>query len=91
MATVNSLDDPPRERSDGPLGAYSTRPVLRDSEDVEEFPLLLQSEQVRALIEVARHQGLTAVGLARCLIGDYLRRTSNTLPAKNSSAGGCHS
>ncbi len=88
MATVNSLNDPPRERSDGPLGAYSTRPVLRDSEDVEEFPLLLQSDQVRALIEVAGHQGLTAVGLARRLIGDYLRQTWSALPARNSSAGG---
>jgi hypothetical protein len=44
-----------------------------DTEDIEEFPLLLPSGDVRALIEAARLQGLTAPGLARRLIADYLQ------------------
>ena len=42
--------------------------------DIEEFPLLLQSDEVRELIEAARPQGLCAAGLARLVIRDYLRR-----------------
>jgi hypothetical protein len=69
------LTNPTRERTADALGTSSSPPAAHDSEDIEEFPLLLRSEQVRALIEAARHQGLTAVGLARRLIGDYLRQS----------------
>jgi hypothetical protein len=50
--------------------------TLYDSEAVEEFPLLLQSADLTALSEVARQQGLTAAGLARRLICDYLRQVN---------------
>ena len=43
--------------------------------EIEEFPLLLSSDDVRALIDVARQQGTSAVGLARQLVIDYLRQT----------------
>jgi hypothetical protein len=46
-------------------------------EDIEEFPLLLQSEDVSALIEAARQHGLCAARLARLVIRDYLRRMGN--------------
>lgn len=47
---------------------------LSCSLDIEEFPLLLPSHDVSALVREAQRQGVTAVGLARRLIGDYLRR-----------------
>ena len=50
----------------------SAEPAARDAGDIEEFPLLLQMEDVSALIQVARQQGLCATGLARRVIHDYL-------------------
>jgi hypothetical protein len=67
--------------------ADSTRAALTDPHDIEEFPLLLTSGDVRALIEVARRQGLTAAGLARRLVADYLRRTQGAFRARNESSG----
>ena len=52
--------------------APSFESTVDDNQDVEEFPLLLKASEVRELIEVARQQGLSAAGLARCLIRDYL-------------------
>jgi hypothetical protein len=52
----------------------SATPVDHDTGDIEEFPLLLQTEDVSALIRVARQQGLCATGLARQVIHDYLLR-----------------
>jgi hypothetical protein len=80
--------------SSGPSGereADSSQLGFHDAEDVEEFPLQLQCEDVRALIETARHEGLSAAGLARRLIGDYLRQTRSTALVKNISAGRSHS
>ena len=54
------------------------QPALHDSEDLEEFPLLLRSDDATALIEAAGQQGLTAAGLTRRLICDYLRQTRAT-------------
>jgi hypothetical protein len=61
-----------------------------DTEDIEEFPLLLPSGDVRALIEAARLQGLTAPGLARRLIGDYLHQMQSSLPGGTSPEGRSH-
>jgi hypothetical protein len=77
--------------SSGSTGeAEADKPRLHDVEDVEEFPLQLQCEDVRALIETARHEGLSAAGLARRLIGDYLRRSRSTLQIRNGSAERSH-
>ena len=58
METNKLLGDPTRERTTNTLGADFSRPALPDSGDIEEFPLLLQNDEVRALIDAARQQGL---------------------------------
>jgi hypothetical protein len=62
----------------GPAGcslrAYPTWADRTEPQDIEEFPLLLGSSDVRDLIEAARRQGVSAAGLARQLVIDYLRR-----------------
>ena len=67
-------------------------PALTDPLDIEEFPVLLTSGDVRALIDAAHQQGLTAAGLVRSLVCDYLRRiasvpswTSCSLPSAASA------
>jgi hypothetical protein len=57
-----------------------------ETDDLEEFPVLLQSCDVRDLIEVARKRGLSASGLARRLVRDFLRRTRGILLVGNISA-----
>ena len=57
-----------------------------ETDDLEEFPVLLQSCDVRDLIEAARKQGLSATGLARRLVRDFLRRTRGILLVGNISA-----
>jgi hypothetical protein len=74
-----------RTESDG--RAQSRWADRTESQDVEEFPLLLSSSDVRDLIDVARQQGVSAVGLARQLVTDYLRRTRGTVRATTNSAG----
>jgi hypothetical protein len=69
------------------LWADSTKAALVDPQDIEEFPLLLTSADVRALIDAARRQGLSAAGLARRLIADYLRRNRDAVRATSQSAG----
>lgn len=54
------------------LEVHSSEPTVDDNNDVEAFPLLLQPSEVRELIEAARQEGLSAAGLARYLIRDYL-------------------
>jgi hypothetical protein len=65
----------PARGTHGRLGGNFAPRALRDTDDVEEFPLLLESSDVTALIAAARQQGLSAAGLARRVIGDYLRQT----------------
>ena len=49
--------------------------AIDDSDDLEEFPVLLHSGDVRELIAAARQLGFSATGLARVLVRSYLRRT----------------
>ena len=56
------------------------------TDDLEEFPVLLQSGDVRDLIEAARKRGLSATALARRLVRDFLRRTRGILLVGNISA-----
>jgi hypothetical protein len=60
--------------------------AIDDTDDLEEFPVLLQSCDVRDLIDVARKQGLSATGLARRLVRDFLCRTRGVLFVANVSA-----
>jgi hypothetical protein len=48
-----------------------------DGYDVEEFAVLLRTSEVRELIDQAQQQGLSAAGLARHLICDYLHWISS--------------
>ena len=57
-----------------------------DTDDLEEFPVLLQSGDVRDLIEAARKRGLSGTALARRLVRDFLRRTREILSVGNISA-----
>ena len=66
-----------------PAGPADSSTPTRDSgiqpsafafNDIEEFPVLMCSEDVSELIEVARWQGVTAAGIVRGLIRDYLQR-----------------
>jgi hypothetical protein len=59
-----------------------------ETDDLEEFPVLLQSCDVRDLIEAARKRGISATGLARRLVRDFLRRTRGVLLVANVSARG---
>ena len=49
--------------------------AIDDPDDLEEFPVLMQSGDVRELISAARQLGLSATGLVRVLVRSYLRRT----------------
>jgi hypothetical protein len=72
-------------------GTLASESVLDETEDIEEFPLLLQGGDVRDLIDAARQEGLTAAELARRLIRDYLHHVHSTLPTPNCSARTSHS
>ena len=63
----------------GRPGGNCVQPARHYIDEIEEFPLFLSSGDVTALIAAARQQGISAVGLVRRLIGDYLRRTWSTL------------
>jgi hypothetical protein len=63
----------------------SAEPADQDGDDIEEFPLLLRTADVSALIEIAARQGLCAASLARRVIHDYLlqnRVINHARPAK---------
>jgi hypothetical protein len=64
--------------ADGPR-AEDFRPGDHATEEVEEFPLLLQRSLANALIEAAHRQGFTAGALVLGLIADYLRRQRRDL------------
>jgi hypothetical protein len=72
MARRTELRFPRHTALVDPLEVYSSELTLDDNRDVEEFPLLLQPDEVRELIAAARQEGLSAAGLARYLIRDYL-------------------
>jgi hypothetical protein len=72
-------------------GTLVSESVLDETEDIEEFPLLLQSRDVRDLIDAARQEGLTAAGLARRLIRDYLHHVRSTRPVRYCSVRTSHS
>jgi hypothetical protein len=69
------------------LWADPTWPDLTDPQDIEEFPLLLPSDEVKALIDAASRQGLSAAGLVRRLVNEYLRRPRGAVRARNNLAG----
>jgi hypothetical protein len=85
MRTTNVLNEHVQAYPDDAL-ADSTCPEKDETDDLEEFPVLLQSCDVRELIEAARKRGISASGLARRLVRDFLRRTRGILLVGNISA-----
>jgi hypothetical protein len=61
--------------------------ALDETDDLEVFPVLLQSRDVRDLIEAAQKRGLSATGLARRLVRQYLVRTQDILFVTSMPAG----
>src|SRR5438874_4724921 len=78
MTTTNVLNKDVSYCSDDAL-ADSSYLAIDDTDDLEEFPVLLPSGDIRELIEAARQRGLSATGLARRLVRDYLRRARGIL------------
>jgi len=74
MTTTKVLNKRVRDCADEAI-ADSMLLAIDDSDDLEEFPVLLQSGDVSELIAVAKQLGLSATGLARILVRSYLRRT----------------
>jgi hypothetical protein len=69
MTTTNVLNEQVRRYPDETFEHWS---LERDeTDDLEEFRVLLQSCDVRDLIEAARMRGLSATGLARRLVRDF--------------------
>lgn len=85
MTPTNVLNEPVPECADDAF-ADSTCVSIDDTDDLEEFPVLLQSGDVRDLIEAARQRGLSATRLARDLVRDYLRRTRGIVLVRNISS-----
>ena len=65
-----------------------TDPTVDETDDLEEFPVLLQSGDVRDLIEAAAKRGLSAPALTRRLVRDFLSRTRGTSLVRSISANG---
>ena len=86
MTRTNGLNEEVQSYQEGAL-ADSTL-SNDDTDDLEEFPVLLQSCDVRDLIEAARKQGLSATGLARRLVRDFLHQSRGVLFVANVSARG---
>jgi len=78
MTTANVLNIRVRDCGDDAI-ADSMLLAIDDYDDLEEFPVLLQSGDVRELIAASRQLGLSATGLARLLIRNNLCRTRGTL------------
>jgi len=78
MTTVKVFNKRVRDCADDAI-ADSMLLAIDDSDDLEEFPVLLQSGDVRELIAAARQLGLSATGLARLLVRNYLRRSRGIL------------
>jgi hypothetical protein len=87
MTTTNVLNKHVPECASVAL-ADSTYVAIDDTDDLEEFPVLLQSGDIRELIEAARQRGLSATGLARRLVRDFLRQTRGVLLVGSVSASG---
>jgi hypothetical protein len=85
MTITNVLNEHVQAYPDDAL-ADLTLPAVDDTDDLEEFPVLLQSGDVRDLIEAARKRGLSATALARRLVRDFLRRTRGIMLVGNISA-----
>jgi hypothetical protein len=85
MTTTNILNEHVQDCADNPL-ADSTHLAIDDTDDLEEFPVLLASSDVRDLIEAARKRGISATRLARGLVRDYLRQIRGILLVGNISA-----
>jgi hypothetical protein len=62
-----------------PVDFQSADSTLDDDRDVEELSLLLHGSELRELAEAAQQEGLTAAGLARYLIREYLLWTRSEL------------
>jgi hypothetical protein len=77
MTATNALNDHVQRIPDDALADSNFG--KDETDDLEEFPVLLQSCDVRELIEVARKRGLSATGLARRLVHDFLRQTRGIL------------
>ena len=78
MTTTNVLNKDVPDCADDALGDSSYL-AIDETDDLEEFPVLLQSGDVRDLIEAARKRGLSATGLARRLVRDFLRTNAGHL------------
>jgi hypothetical protein len=83
MTTTNVLNEHVQAYPDDALADSNFE--KDETDDLEEFPVLLQSRDVRELIEAARKRGLSATGLARRLVRDFLRRTRGILLVGNIS------
>ncbi len=55
----------------------ATRNCLDDSDEWEEFPVVLQSGDVSDLIRVAQQRGLSASTLAGSILRQFLRHSEN--------------
>src|SRR5262245_6002721 len=64
----------------------ATHPTPDETDDLEVFPVLLQTQDVRDLIEAAQRRGLSATGLARRLVHQYLLRTRGIVLVGNIAA-----
>jgi len=86
MITTNVLNNRLPEYADDGL-TDATFMDTDETDDLEEFSMLLQSRDIRELIEAAKMRGLSATGLARRLVRDYLqeRGVSCCLEALNQS------
>src|SRR4029450_5563371 len=83
MTATNVLNDHGQRYSDDTLADSNFE--KDETDDLEEFPVVLQSCDVRELSEVARKRGGSATGLARRLVRDFLRRTRGILLVGNIS------
>jgi hypothetical protein len=90
MATANDLNKHVPSYSEDCM-ADSSFGEQDATDDLEEFPVLLQSGDVRDLIEAAAKRGLSAPALARRLVRDFLRQTRGVLLIGSLSARGSHS
>jgi hypothetical protein len=83
MRATNVLNNRVESYPDDTLGDSNLE--KDETDDLEEFPLLLQSGDVRDLIEAAAKRGLSAPALTRRLVRDFLRRTRGILLVSNTS------
>ena len=85
--TANSVLNTFAQRSEEDLVDEFVPGAPDETDDLEVFPVLLQREDVRDLIEAAQKRGLSATGLARRLVHQYLARSRGILFVANVSRG----